>query len=94
MYIYNALINAPSAHTVHINLNMIFYTHVSEHSPIKNNLLEVFYGNTHTYTAMNLNVYDADQYPAAYMCEHAHAHIHIYIIYIMQKRFLSEETNT
>ena len=34
MYIYPALINALSAHMIHINLNMIFYTHV-EHSPTK-----------------------------------------------------------
>ena len=34
MYIYHALINALSAHIIHINLNMIFYTHV-EHSPTK-----------------------------------------------------------
>ena len=33
MYIYHALINALSAHMIHINLNMTFYTHV-EHSPI------------------------------------------------------------
>ena len=26
MYIYHALINALSAHMIHINLNMIFYT--------------------------------------------------------------------
>ena len=32
MYIYHALINALSAHMIHINLNMIFYTQV-EHSP-------------------------------------------------------------
>ena len=32
MYIYHALINALSAHMIHINLNVIFYTHV-EHSP-------------------------------------------------------------
>ena len=31
MYIYHALINALSAHMIHINLNMIFYTH-AEHS--------------------------------------------------------------
>ena len=31
MYIYHALINALSAHIIHTNLNMIFYTHV-EHS--------------------------------------------------------------
>ena len=34
MYIYHALINALSAHMVHINLNTIFYTHI-EHSPTK-----------------------------------------------------------
>ena len=33
MYIYHALINALSAHMIHINLN-IFYTHV-KHSPTK-----------------------------------------------------------
>ena len=27
MYIYHALIHALSAHMIHINLNMIFYTH-------------------------------------------------------------------
>ena len=32
MYIYHALINALSAHMIHINLNIIFYTRV-EHSP-------------------------------------------------------------
>ena len=34
MYIYHALISALSAHMIHINLNIIFYTHV-EHSPTK-----------------------------------------------------------
>ena len=34
LYIYHALTNALSAHMIHINLNMIFYTHV-EHSPTK-----------------------------------------------------------
>ena len=34
MYIYHALINALSAHMIHINLNMKFYTHI-EHSPTK-----------------------------------------------------------
>ena len=29
MYIYHVLINALSAHMIHINLNMIFYTHVN-----------------------------------------------------------------
>ena len=34
MYIYHVLINILSAHIIHINLNMIFYTNV-EHSPTK-----------------------------------------------------------
>ena len=34
MYIYHALIKALSTHMIHINLNMIFYTHV-ECSPTK-----------------------------------------------------------
>ena len=34
MYIDHALINALSADMIHINLNMIFYTHV-QHSPTK-----------------------------------------------------------
>ena len=34
MYIYHALINALSAHMIHINLNIIFYTQV-EYSPTK-----------------------------------------------------------
>ena len=48
MYIYRML-NALSACMIHINLNMIFYTHV-EHSPIKNKLHKVLYRNTHTQT--------------------------------------------
>ena len=34
VYIYHALINALSAHMIHINLYTIFYTH-AEHSPTK-----------------------------------------------------------
>ena len=51
MYIYCVLINTLSAHIIHINLDMIdiLYTCTDvEHSPIKNNLHKVFYGNTHT----------------------------------------------
>ena len=47
MYIYHALINALSAHVIHINLSMIFYTHV-EHSPTENNLHKVLYEKTNT----------------------------------------------
>ena len=57
MYIHHALINALSAHMIHINLNAIFYTHV-EHSPIKT--VYIKYYRTHTHTAMNSNMYDTD----------------------------------
>ena len=42
MYIYHVLINALSAHMIHINLNMIFYTHV-EHSPTKTIYIKHYY---------------------------------------------------
>ena len=42
MYIYRALINALSAHIIHINLNIIFCTH-AEHRPIKNKLHKVVF---------------------------------------------------
>ena len=51
MYIYHALINALSAHMIHINLNMIFYTHV-DHSPTKTIYIKYYNNNntTNTYT--------------------------------------------
>ena len=57
MYIYHALINTLSAHMMHINLKMIFYTHV-ERSPTKTiyiKYLKNIYGkknykHTHTLT--------------------------------------------
>ena len=56
MYIYHALINALSAHMMHINLNMIFYTHV-EHSPTKTIYIKYYtkkkkalHTHTHTHT--------------------------------------------
>ena len=58
MYIYHALINALSVHMIHINLNIIFYTHV-EHSPTKTIYIKYYkkkiikkthYKHTHTHT--------------------------------------------
>ena len=46
MYIYHALINALSAHMIHINLNMIFYTYV-EHSPTKTIYIKYYLKHTH-----------------------------------------------
>ena len=48
MSIYNALINALSAHIIHINLNTIFYTH-AEDSPTKTIYIR-HYMETHTHT--------------------------------------------
>ena len=60
MYIYHVLINALNTH---INLNMIFYTHI-EHSPTKTthtkHHTERQTPHIHTQTTMNSNVYDAD----------------------------------
>ena len=42
MYIYHALINALSAHMIHINLNVIFYTHV-KHSPTKTIYIKYYF---------------------------------------------------
>ena len=47
MYIYHALINALSAHMIHINLNMIFYTRV-QHSPTKT-IYKKYYKNIKTH---------------------------------------------
>ena len=48
MYIYHALINALSAHTIHINLNTIFCAHV-EHSLTKT-IYIWYYTETDTHT--------------------------------------------
>ena len=42
MYIYYALINALSGHMIHINLNVIFNTHV-EHSPTKTIYIKYYF---------------------------------------------------
>ena len=49
MYIYHALINVLSAHMIHINLNMILYTHV-EHSPTKTIYIKYYLKHTHART--------------------------------------------
>ena len=63
MYIYHALINALSAHMMHINLNMIVYTRV-EHSPTKTiyikyykkiNIQKTHYKHIHTHTHAHNN---------------------------------------
>ena len=54
MYIWYVLINALSAHIAHINLNMIFYTHV-EHSPtFKKNYVKYYKEKPFASTAVPL----------------------------------------
>ena len=57
MYVYHALINALSAHTIHINLNMIFSTHV-EHSPTETISIRYYMEtHAHTHTMTNNSVF-------------------------------------
>ena len=63
MYIYQVLINALSAHMIHINLNMIFYTHV-EHSPTKTIFIR-YYVETRTHARTH-----------AHARTHTHTHTH------------------
>ena len=62
MYIYHVLINALSAHMIHINLNVISYTHV-EHSPTKTVFIKYYkkyfsmhYKHTHTLTVAEVRM--------------------------------------
>ena len=63
MYIYHVLINALSAHMIHINLN-IFYTHV-EHSPTKTIYMKYYtekqthalHTHTHIHTHTHTHAY-------------------------------------
>jgi len=48
MYIYHALVNAMSAHMIHINFNGIFYTHIG-HSPTETVYIR-YYRETHIHT--------------------------------------------
>ena len=48
MYIYHALINALSAHIIHINLNIIFYTYVED--SLAKTIYTKYYMETHTHT--------------------------------------------
>ena len=56
IYIYHALINALSTHMIHINLNMIFYTHV-EHSPTKTIYIK-YYTKTKTKCTTNTHTHN------------------------------------
>ena len=69
MYIYHALTNALSAHMIHINLNMIFYTHV-EHSPTKTIYIKNYY---YIKTKQTKTHY---KHTHTHACTHAHTRMH------------------
>ena len=78
MYIYYALINALSAHTIHINLNMIFYTQV-EQSPAKTIYIKYYTEkqthalHRHTQTQTHTDTQTQTQ-------THTHTHTHTHTV--------------
>ena len=62
MYIYHALTNALSAHMIHINLNMIFYTHNIEHSPTKTIYIKYCIQKTHNKNALQTHTHTHTQW--------------------------------
>ena len=68
MYIYYVLITALSTHLIHINLNMIFYTHV-ECSPTKRISIKYY-----TKTDKQLHYKHAHMHACTHTCTHARMH--------------------
>ena len=73
MYSYHALINALGAHMIHINLNMIFCTHV-EHSPTKRIYIKNYMEKqTHTRALVHTHTH---MHKHTHACTHKHIHMH------------------
>ena len=80
MYIYHALINTPSAHMIHINLDMIFHTHV-EHSPTETIYIKYYTKqknalHTHTHTHTPHGRTHARTHARTHTNTHTHTHTH------------------
>ena len=73
MYIYHALINALSAHMIHVNLNMIFYTHV-KHSPTETIYIKYYLKHNHN----NKKTLQTRTRTHAHTHARAHTHTHTY----------------
>ena len=72
MYIYHALINALSAHIIHINLNTIFYIHV-EDSPTKTIYIRHYmhartHARTHAHTHTHTHTHTLTVAETGYSC--------------------------
>ena len=103
MYICHALVNALSAHMIHINLNMIFYTHV-EHSPTKTiyikyytkqnkNALHTLTTHTHTHARTHALTHARTH---AHTHTHTHTHTHSdcsrnWVLVLVRMEILGEE---
>ena len=75
MYIYHALIKALSAHMTHINLNMIFCTHV-EHSATKTIYIK-YYTTKNNNKKLTINTHtDTHAHTHARMHARTHTHTH------------------
>ena len=74
MYIYHALINALSAHMIHVNLNVIFYTHV-KHSPTKTICIEYSLKKQKQKCTTNMHTH-THTHTCVHACARAHTHIH------------------
>ena len=74
MYIYHALINALSTHMIHVNLNMIFYTHV-EHS-----LAKKYYMEKHTDAQARTQAPPPPNTPTHTHIHHPHTHTHRFLV--------------
>ena len=75
MDIYHALINALCAHMIHINLNMIFYTHV-EHSPTKTIYIKYYTETKQTKNALQTHALQTHTHTHTYTHTHTHTHTH------------------
>ena len=89
MYIYHALINALSDHMIHINLNIIFLTHV-EHSSTKTVYIKYYtkqqqqktrltlqtHTHTHTHTRTHARSTHARTHARTHTHTHTHTHMH------------------
>ena len=71
MYIYHVLINALSAHMIHINLNMIFYTHV-ERSPTETIYIKYYTKQQQQQQKRNT----LETHTHMHACTHTHARTH------------------
>ena len=66
IYIYHALINALGTHMIHVNLNMIFCTHV-EHNPTKTIYIKY-------YTEKQTHTLHTHTHTQVHACTHTYTH--------------------